>query len=629
MKFFKQLSGKILLITVTILSVSFIVMGTILYRQQSTDMQNTTDERMSSQLDDLTNVLEVMVQEKQNKVNSSIIVATELIKSQGSITENELISVKATDQSTNESYNVLINNWKIGDKPCYLDNSVVDRIQEITSETATIFQKIPQGYLRIATNVKRADGSRATGTFLPNSSPVVHAIELGKSFKGRAFVVDDYYLTAYEPIIINGTVKGMLYVGVKEKNYATLKSIFDKKTYFKSGYPFLADKQGNLILHPTAEGTNIAKQTFFGQLKNSSGAGKARYLWPETAEGQWKWQYFKYFEPYESYVSVSVYEKDLFASIYGMRNILIITIICSIIVVAIAFSLFMRPIIRDISHGIEKTKQVASGDLTAKFDLTREDEIGDLFRALSGMTSTIKSVITGIKQNAQKLASASEEINKAAAALSSENSEQASVSEEVASSIEEMSANIKQTTANAHETHTISTNTYGGIKEGHQSAIHSADAMRQIADKIHVIDEIAFQTNLLALNASVEAARAGSYGAGFSVVASEVRKLADRSKNALNEINILAQKGIAVSHKAGQQLDANVSDAEKTSVLIKEIAEASQEQSIGSEQVSKAIQQLNDSIQNNAATAEEMASSADSLFQLSAELSGSVDYFKI
>lgn len=629
MKFFKQLSGKILLITVTILSVSFIVLGTILYRQQSANIQISTDERMSSQLDDLTNLLQVMVQEKQNKINSSIIVAQELLRGQGAITENELMSVKATDQQTNESYDVLINNWKIGGKPCYLDNSIVDQIQAVTSETATIFQKIPQGYLRIATNVKRTDGSRATGTFLPNSSPVVQTIEQGKSFKGRAFVVDDYYLTAYEPIVFNGKVKGMLYVGVKEKDYATLKSIFDSKSYFNSGYPYIVNKEGKLILHPTSEGSNIADQTFFGQITSSSGSGKSRYLWPESADGQWKWQYFKYFEPYESYVSVSVYEKDLFASINEMRNILIITIICSILIAAVAFALFMRPIIRDISHGIEKAKQIASGDLTAQFDLKREDEIGDLFRALSEMTAKIKSVITGIKQNAKKLAIASDEINKAATSLSSENSEQASVSEEVAASIEEMSANIKQTTANAKETHNISTNTYGGIKEGHQSALHSADAMRQIADKIQVIDEIAFQTNLLALNASVEAARAGSYGAGFSVVASEVRKLADRSKNASNEINILAQKGIAVSHKAGQQLDANVADAEKTSVLVKEIAEASQEQSLGSEQVSKAIQQLNDSIQNNAATAEEMASSADSLFQLSAELSGSVEYFKI
>lgn len=629
MKFFKRLSGKLLLITVVILSVSFIVLGTILYYQQSNTIQSTTDERMSSQLDDLANVLQVMVQEKQSKINSLIIVARELLDNLGSITENELITVKATDQSTNTSYDVQINNWKIGDKTCYQDNSIVDRIQEVTSETATIFQKIPQGYLRIATNVKRADGSRATGTFLPNSSPVVQAIEQGKSFKGRAFVVDDYYLTAYEPIVINGAVKGMLYVGVKEKDYATLKSIFNKKTYFKSGYPFLVDKQGLLLLHPTAEGTNIAQQTFFGQLKNSTGSGKARYLWPESSDGQWKWQYFKYFEPYEAYVSVSVYEKDLFASIYEMRNILIMTIICSIILAGIAFAFLMKPIVSAIGNGIDKARQIASGDLTAQFDLSREDEIGDLFHALSEMTAKLKSVITGIKENAKKLAVASSEINKAAASLSSENSEQASVSEEVASSIEEMSANIKQTTSNAHETHSISTATYGGIKEGHQSAVHSADAMRQIADKIHVIDEIAFQTNLLALNASVEAARAGSFGAGFSVVAAEVRKLADRSKNASNEINILAQKGIEVSHKAGMQLVSNVADAEKTSVLVKEIAEASLEQSLGSDQVSKAIQQLNDSIQNNAATAEEMASSADSLYQLSAELSGSVEYFKI
>ena len=135
-------------------------------------------------------------------------------------------------------------------KPLFQNYELVDAIRDQSVETATLFQKIDDGYLRIATNVMKQNGERAIGTFIPNSSEVIKTIEKGEIYYGRAFVVNNWYLTAYEPIRLNGEIAGILYVGVKEMDYAFIKQIFEGKTYYKTGYPFLVSSSGDLIIHP-------------------------------------------------------------------------------------------------------------------------------------------------------------------------------------------------------------------------------------------------------------------------------------------------------------------------------------------------------------------------------------------
>jgi len=172
----------------------------------------------------------------------------------------ELINVKATNQISKVESDYSIPIWQLNGQPLYNKPDLVDEIKSKTEQTATIFQKIKDGYLRIATNVLKQDGSRATGTYIPNSSEVVESIEKGITYFGRAFVVDDWYLTAYEPIKINGIVKGILYVGVKEKDYAMIKKIFSDKKYYQNGYPFVVSETGDLLIHPKNE--ILLRQTF-------------------------------------------------------------------------------------------------------------------------------------------------------------------------------------------------------------------------------------------------------------------------------------------------------------------------------------------------------------------------------
>jgi methyl-accepting chemotaxis protein len=192
-----------------------------------------------------------------------------------------------------------------------------------------------------------------------------------------------------------------------------------------------------------------------------------------------------------------------------------------------------------------------------------------------------------------------------------------------------MTANIRQNADNAMETETIAIQAAKNAVEGGDAVNTTVQAMREIADKIMIIEEISRQTNLLALNAAIEAARAGEHGKGFAVVAAEVRKLAERSQVAAGEINELSTSSVEVAQKAGDILDQLVPNIQKTAELVQEISAASREQDAGADQIAKSIQQLDSVIQQNASASEEMASTAEQLSGQSEQLEGMISFFKI
>ena len=276
---------------------------------------------------------------------------------------------------------------------------------------------------------------------------------------------------------------------------------------------------------------------------------------------------------------------------------------------------------------IEKAKLVALGDLTVSLD--KRSDKDQLMISLNDMVQKTATVIQQFQQAADYIAQVSIEISSGAQQLSQGASEQASASEEVSSSMEEMSSNIIQNTDNAQQTEKIAISAATDIRKSNNAASRSALAMKEIASKISIISEIAFQTNILALNAAVEAARAGEQGRGFAVVAAEVRKLAERSKIAADEINMVSKEGVEIAINAGQQLEAIVPEIEKTSKLVQEISASSIEQNSGAEQINNALQQLNQVTQQNASASEELATSAEELANQSEHLRELIGYFKV
>ncbi|MEW6521939.1 MAG: methyl-accepting chemotaxis protein, partial [Thermodesulfobacteriota bacterium] len=207
--------------------------------------------------------------------------------------------------------------------------------------------------------------------------------------------------------------------------------------------------------------------------------------------------------------------------------------------------------------------------------------------------------------------------------------EQAAAAEEASSSMEQMSSNIRQNADNALQTEKIAVKSASDAQEGGKAVNQTVGAMKEIAGKISIIEEIARQTNLLALNAAIEAARAGEHGKGFAVVASEVRKLAERSQKAAAEISELSSASVEVAEKAGDMLSKMLPDIQKTAELVQEISAASKEQDTGAEQINKAIQQLDQVIQQNAGASEEMSSTAEELSAQAEQLQGIIAFFKV
>ena len=254
-----------------------------------------------------------------------------------------------------------------------------------------------------------------------------------------------------------------------------------------------------------------------------------------------------------------------------------------------------------------------------------------LLSALGGfiITRSITKPLLEVVTAAESLTSASEQVSSTAQSLSQASSEQAGSVEETSASLEEMTASIAQNTENSKITEGMASNAANEATDGGKAVKETVEAMKSIAGKISIIDDIAYQTNLLALNAAIEAARAGDHGKGFAVVAAEVRKLAERSQIAAQEIGQLASGSVALAERAGRLLDDMVPAIKKTSDLVQEITAASQEQSSGVGQINVAMSQLNQITQQNAssseelaATAEEMSSQADQLQSLMASLVG-------
>lgn len=310
----------------------------------------------------------------------------------------------------------------------------------------------------------------------------------------------------------------------------------------------------------------------------------------------------------------------------------IFIVVMSLLVMAlsagVAYILY-KSIIEPLQKSVAFAKTIGQGDLTASIEYHQDDEIGQLVQSLSVMASNLKGIVVTIKQNADELVSSGALVRNSSLQLSKGASEQAASAEEVSTSIEEMAANIDQNTENAIETEKITNQTATNIKQSNDLSNEAAHAMKSISEKIGVIGDIAFQTNILALNAAVEAARAGEHGRGFSVVAAEVRKLAERSKHAADEIVGLVKRGMKVSHEAGHKAQMLVPDIERTTLLIKEISAASIEQKTGAEQINMAMQQLNVITQENASSSDELTQGANQLARLADNLKTAVGYFNI
>jgi len=279
---------------------------------------------------------------------------------------------------------------------------------------------------------------------------------------------------------------------------------------------------------------------------------------------------------------------------------------------------------------IEKVKMVSEGKLNTTFTETDAmHELGILNTSMKKMLENMNNIVGEMQKSAKSLSSSSNELTINSRNLAEATNEQASSVEEVSATMEQMAANIENNNSNASQTETIAMEVSHGLEKVSKASKESLESVYAIADKINIINEIAFQTNILALNAAVEASHAGESGKGFAVVAAEVKKLAARSKVAADEIAKLANLSVKVTEESGHLMFQLIPNIEKTTSLIQEIASSSMEQNNGANQVNNAIQQLNQITQQNASSAENMSGSAENLSAQAEHLKKVISYFEV
>jgi len=291
--------------------------------------------------------------------------------------------------------------------------------------------------------------------------------------------------------------------------------------------------------------------------------------------------------------------------------------------------LLLSKVLRPLDAAVRACQTIAAGNVQLLKAADYRNEVGRLMHAINTMAGNVASIVTDVKVAAGALSSASDEVSATAHNMGQASSEQSASMEEASASVEQMTASINQNTENAKVTDGIAAKAANEATEGGAAVSTTVDAMKRIADKIGIVDDIAYQTNLLALNAAIEAARAGEHGKGFAVVAAEVRKLAERSQVAAQEIGEVAKNSVGLAERAGKLLDEMVPSIKKTSELVQEITAASEEQSTGVGQINAAMGQLNQITQQNAASSEELAATAQTMNDQAEQLQQLMAFFKL
>lgn len=291
------------------------------------------------------------------------------------------------------------------------------------------------------------------------------------------------------------------------------------------------------------------------------------------------------------------------------------------------FMLLKQRVLPQLKLASVQCQMVAAGQLEFAKAAQQPNELGALQHAIHTMAANLQSIVMDVRQASAEISQAATAVAETASQLSDVSGQQAASVEETSAAVEELTASIGNTSLNAKQTQQISYQTAEAAKEGGETVMQTLTAMKSIADRTSVIDDIAYQTNLLALNAAIEAGRAGSYGRGFAVVAAEVRKLAEHSRKSAAEIDEVTKQSVSVAARSGELLQDIVPAVEKTSVLIQEIATACTEQSEGVIQINQSMEQLNKLTETNAASAYQLSETASGMTQQSVQLEQLMRFF--
>ncbi|TKB25502.1 HAMP domain-containing protein [Desulfopila sp. IMCC35006] len=615
------------------------------------------------------------------KLDGDLLLLEQQLKAKGAIFLDEGKTRQETlvNQVTKESTTKEIPQLQAG--VSYINGyyDIVDNIETISGSSATIFQLVDDKLLRISTTVKKQDGQRAVGTYIPSDSAVYKSIMRGETYRGKAFVVNDWYLTAYAPLrdmdnnIIGAIYVGQLMLSPQVKDFIT-------ETTIGAGYFFVYADAGEILIHPSLDSTTNIYE-LIPEFKGVN-EGFIRYNWKGTE----KVTYIRHLKEWGIFIAVGLNRGDILNGLDAkmLRNNLLVGLL--VVSAGILVAIFLvRSINRPLKELADKSFKVGNGDYTIDFASENKDAIGQLTNSLGSMVEKSRDMLRDISQSSQDLAAAATQLaaiselmvtnadatttiadttaTNAGEVSDNMNSVSAAMEEStvnldmIASASEEMGNTIKEIAENSSRARLTTEEAVVSAQKSHERVQELGEAARSIGTVTETITEISEQTNLLALNATIEAARAGEAGKGFAVVANEIKELAKQTAAATGKIK-------SAIDKIQQQTGATVTDIEAITRVISDVNEivstivtAVEEQSITTNEIVNNVAQASSGIteiNHNVASSSQMTTmmlegvgqvkeqslevkensqqvrtSADGLSELSGKLTQLVAKFKI
>jgi len=640
-----------------ILVLSIAILVTVTNMQIRTGLFDLGRDNLENTNKALFNALQSQNSILHEKLQGDMIILESEVERYGSFSQDSsyMLERTITNQVTKAKEVVKIPRLLLGGTVMNGNTGIVDKVGMMTGGVVTVFQVLDGKLLRISTNVMLNETDRAVDTYIPADSPVYKTVMSGESYTGRAFVVNDWYVTTYEPMFdADDKVVAVIFVGRKIIN-PQLREMITTTKASGTGYFFVYDSTGAVLIHPTLEGQNIFEHKGIGEFFRNHKGGFLEYEW----EGAKKLTYTQYFEPWDWHLGVGLNESQMVRGLDRQIVTRSLLVGAGVIALGVLIAVFLvRAIASPLNALAAQSLKVAEGDYTITFSHAAQDAIGHLSAAMNTMVGRTKEMLGEITTATQALASSStqlsgistqmtagsartasmanavsratgevtENMNSVSAAM-----EQASVNmNTVAAAAEEMSATIQEIAQNSERAKNTTSSAVVKAQDASGRVTELGEAAREINAVTATITAISSQTNLLALNATIEAARAGEAGRGFAVVANEIKELAQQTARATDDIRDRINGIQSVTGQTVRDIADITGVISEVNDIVTTIAAAVEEQSVTTRdiaenvgQASMGITEINSSVASSSAMTRNVSADIEQVRAASDEMTAS------